>query len=140
MGKKSERKKLKSLGKKLERELNTQVHKWLDHPLTIQEVNDFLEEHVDALSKLREYSELVAQQLNLPTKDDMARIAKLIIQLEEKIDTLEEKVMTLSQSAKETATPLKNLDAASPLLKVNPHITDPRHFLYDLQKMVEREW
>ncbi|WP_100374271.1 hypothetical protein [Bacillus sp. FJAT-45037] len=140
MKKKLDRKFIVGAGKKLERELNDQVQQWLNNPESIRDINDFMNEHVDSLKKLREYSEFITQQLNIPTKDDVARIAKLIIQLEEKIDALDEQVQMIRQSSCNNSKRMKNMDASSPLLMVNPHVTDPRHFLYDLQKMIVQEW
>lgn len=63
-------------------------------------------EQTQALRFIKTFSELAARRLNLPTKDDVANVAKLTIQVEEKIDSLEEKVSILAdqlQDRNETA-------------------------------------
>jgi uncharacterized coiled-coil DUF342 family protein len=48
--------------------------------------------------KINKYQEIFGAQLNLPTKIDVANIAKLSIQAEEKIDSLEEQIWKLQDS------------------------------------------
>lgn len=50
------------------------------------------------LEMLQKNQELVANQLNLPTKVDLANVAKLTIQTEEKLDALEEQIWNLQDS------------------------------------------
>ena len=46
---------------------------------------------------LRQFSEIAAQQLNLPTKDDVASVARLSMQLEEKLDQIEDQLVKLRE-------------------------------------------
>jgi hypothetical protein len=50
--------------------------------------------------KFNKYQEILGAQLNLPTKKDVANIAKLSIQTEEKIDSLEEQLWNIQDSLK----------------------------------------
>lgn len=58
-------------------------------------------EQTQALRFIKGLSELTALRLNLPTKDDVANVARLTIQVEEKIDTLEEKLSILIDKLQE---------------------------------------
>jgi hypothetical protein len=78
----------------------------LDDKKLIGLTKKFMTEQTNALSFIKSLSEMVALRLNLPTKDDVANIAKLNIQVEEKIDSLEEKFAMLAdklQDLPETA-------------------------------------
>ncbi|ERN51650.1 hypothetical protein M3689_15530 [Alkalihalophilus marmarensis] len=164
MGKKSKSKPKRaivtSFGKKLENKMNQQVKEWVESAESVEQMNAMLESHVQSLKKVRGYSELISQQLNIPSKDDVARVANLVIQVEEKIDRLEEKVDRLGEETKtlkkksegvsqrektnkrndSRQTVINNNHAASPMLMVNPHITDPRLFQNELECMLDEEW
>ena len=51
---------------------------------------------------LRKNQEMLANQLNLPTKNDLANVAKLSVQTQEKLDSLEEQIWNLSDSVART--------------------------------------
>ncbi|WP_338451052.1 polyhydroxyalkanoate biosynthesis repressor PhaR [Niallia oryzisoli] len=51
---------------------------------------------------LRKSQEMLANQLNMPTKNDLANVAKLSIQTQEKLDSLEEQIWNLSDSVART--------------------------------------
>ena len=51
---------------------------------------------------LRKNQEMLANQLNLPTKNDLANVAKLSVQTQEKLDSLEEQIWDLSDSVART--------------------------------------
>lgn len=68
----------------------------LDDKKLIGLTKKVMTEQTNALSFIKSLSEFVTLRLNLPTKDDVANIAKLNIQVEEKIDLLEEKFAMLA--------------------------------------------
>ncbi|WP_167553187.1 hypothetical protein [Evansella clarkii] len=68
----------------------------LDDKKLIGLTKKIMTEQTNALSFIKSLSEFVTLRLNLPTKDDVANIAKLNIQVEEKIDSLEEKFAMLA--------------------------------------------
>ncbi len=68
----------------------------LDDKKLIGLTKKVMTEQTNALSFIKSLSEFVTLRLNLPTKDDVANIAKLNIQVEEKIDSLEEKFAMLA--------------------------------------------
>ncbi|MBY0098907.1 hypothetical protein [Mesobacillus maritimus] len=80
---------------KYEKELNTLIQEKLNDHELVNSANEGLQKHLSTLRKLRKFNEFVAQQLNLPTKDDVAAIAKLVMQLEEKLDRIEDLLMHL---------------------------------------------
>jgi hypothetical protein len=91
----SKLKELTLLVAKYEKELNTLIQERLNDNDLINSANEGLQRHLGTLRRLRKFNELVAQQLNLPTKDDVAAIARLVMQLEEKLDRMEDLLMQL---------------------------------------------
>lgn len=56
------------------------------------------ESHARYMELLRKNQELMAGVINIPTKKDVANVAKLSLQTEEKIDILEEQIWNLQDS------------------------------------------
>ncbi|MDQ0255295.1 hypothetical protein J2S74_002677 [Evansella vedderi] len=85
------------LGMKAEDHFNTKIKKqWNDS--NVVKISDLaLKRHLQLLKNLRKYSDVIALQLNLPTKQEVANIAKLAVQIEEKLDDLEEKLLLLTK-------------------------------------------
>ena len=52
---------------------------------------------------------MLANQLNVPTKNDLANAAKLSIQTQEKLDSLEEQIWDLSDSVARTNKEMKSV-------------------------------
>lgn len=86
---------IKQLGIKSEKHLNQFIHKWLDDPEIVKLINNGCKQHVRLLKLIREYVDIVALHLNIPTKDDVANVAKIAIQVEEKLDCLEDKILAV---------------------------------------------
>lgn len=98
---------LSVLASHTETQLNERVQSLLDDPKMIKRAHQCMEKHSSFLEKLREYSEVLALQLNIPTKDDVANVAKLTVQLEEKLDAIEEQIHQLKDYKEETPTRYK---------------------------------
>ncbi|WP_026675146.1 hypothetical protein [Alkalihalobacterium bogoriense] len=87
---------LKKLGLKSEKHLQQYVQSILADEDFMKLMNQLLNKHVTSIKDLHRYTETIAVQLNVPTKRDVAQLAKLAQQIEEKIDDLEEQVMELT--------------------------------------------
>lgn len=85
---------LKLLGKS-ETQLNQLIHTWLNDEKRINLAQMKLQHHTRFISSIHEYVEILALQLNLPTKNDVAKVAKMNIQIEEKLEAIEEKLEDL---------------------------------------------
>ncbi|OLO39332.1 hypothetical protein BTR23_09825 [Alkalihalophilus pseudofirmus] len=91
---------LKSVTLKSEESLNKLIHKLLEDPEIMNLIKLGSKKHAHLIKKVREYSEMLALQLNIPTKNDVANVAQLVRQIEEKLDAIEEKLIDLMQEAK----------------------------------------
>lgn len=88
---------LKLLGIQTENHLNQLIQKRLNDKNLIHFANLSIQKHTEDLKSLRDYQELLALQLNIPTKDDVANVAKIAIQIEEKLDLLENQIFYLME-------------------------------------------
>ncbi|WP_227938255.1 hypothetical protein [Alkalihalobacillus deserti] len=115
MSKKKKKKKqlegLKMFGQKSEAHLNKLIHKWLDDPDIINLIKLGAKQHIRLMKLVREYADVLATQLNIPTKDDVRNVAQLAIQIEEKLDDLEDKMLTISKKAMPGSCQKKNSDS-----------------------------
>jgi hypothetical protein len=88
---------LKLLGLQTENQLNQLIQKRLSDKNLIHLANLSIQKHTEDLKSLHDYQELLALQLNIPTKDDVANVAKIAIQIEEKLDLLENQIFYLME-------------------------------------------
>ncbi|UCZ54936.1 DUF1664 domain-containing protein [Bacillus shivajii] len=86
-----------SISLNLEDYLNKTIKSLLSNIENVEKTGVGLENHAELLKRVRNYTEVLAQQLNLPTKEDVANVAKIVIQIEEKVDELEERLLCLTK-------------------------------------------
>jgi hypothetical protein len=89
---------LKKTGLAIEQQFNQQIQNLLNNEDLVQ----FANEHSDLINSkirsLQKYSEVLSTILQFPTKNDVANVAKLTIQTEEKVDKLEELIIEQTKS------------------------------------------
>ncbi|MBO1000445.1 hypothetical protein IOC57_22230 [Bacillus sp. SD075] len=86
---------LKLLGTQKEQQLNGKIQDLLNNRKLIETISDNAQMQIPRINRMQEASERMSIIMNSPTKKDVVSVAKLVIQLEEKIDRLEEMVSTL---------------------------------------------
>lgn len=91
---------LKKLGFQTEMKLNEQIQGSLNRREIIQLLHKYAHTLAPLLEGLREMVEILSGPLNIPTKNDVANVAKLSIQNEEKLDSIEEQLLILNQHLK----------------------------------------
>lgn len=110
MGKKKKSKKqevnlgklVKQIGYKSEGKLNKWLHQLFEDDQVMKLLKQGAKNHRKGLKELREYMNVIALYLNVPTKEDVANVAKISKQIEEKVDAIEERLMTGSTEVKRT--------------------------------------
>lgn len=60
--------------------------------------------YADAQETLRRAAETTSDQLHLPTKDDLARVAEIILNLERKVDEATDQLFAVARSRMEAST------------------------------------
>ncbi|WP_026561341.1 hypothetical protein [Bacillus sp. J37] len=121
----SEKPELFSLLKKLGFQLEGKVNKYIQDQLNKEEValTANTAGHVLAhlIEAIHDYVEQLSSQLNFPTKRDVGRLGKLIVQSEDKLDNVEEELhevlnlvkelkMMILKDVKDIPTPLEGLE------------------------------
>ncbi|MEQ2526595.1 hypothetical protein WMO40_07770 [Bacillaceae bacterium CLA-AA-H227] len=93
--------KLKRFGFLTELKLNEQIQNGLNRKEIIEFLNQFSFVYAEMLESLNKLVEMISGPLNFPTKNDVANIAKLAIQHEEKLNAIEEQLNSLNQFIRE---------------------------------------
>ncbi|MDQ0232723.1 hypothetical protein [Metabacillus malikii] len=86
---------IKRLAQGSEAQLNEQIQNLLNQEDVVQQIATESNQAASLLRNLQRYDDLVTTILRIPTKDDIANVAKLLIQLEDKIDRLEEELIDI---------------------------------------------
>ncbi|AGX06015.1 MULTISPECIES: hypothetical protein [Bacillaceae] len=102
---------LKKMGMKLEFELNELIKKQLNKEELLLSASSNSAVIASMISQCRNMVELLSIPLNFPTKNDVARVAKLAIQVEEKVDQLDEQMMALSSTLADIKSSVEMLGA-----------------------------
>jgi hypothetical protein len=89
---------IKRITEMWEKGLNDLLMKSLDRSDLVRMTKVGVESHSKYVEILRRNQELLAFYMNLPTKNDVANVAKLTVQAEEKMDLLEEQMWNLQDS------------------------------------------
>lgn len=83
-----------------EKQINDFIFQWSNNNETVRMANRGAAANSFYLDALKKNQEALSSVLNLPTKNDLANIASLTIQTEEKIESLEEQIWGLQDSLK----------------------------------------
>jgi hypothetical protein len=83
-----------------EKQINDFIYLWTDNSEFLKMSKLGTEAHSRYLETLRKNQETMASLLNMPTKNDVANVANLTIQTEEKIEALEEQIWDLQESVR----------------------------------------
>ena len=91
---------LKLLGTQKEQQLNDKIRDFINNRGFIESISNKSQQQVPRINKFQEASERMSIIMNYPTKQDVANVAKLVIQLEEKVDKVEELLLHLTEGEK----------------------------------------
>ncbi|MFJ7830393.1 hypothetical protein ACQKIC_11625 [Peribacillus sp. NPDC046944] len=94
---------LKLLGTQKEQELNDKIREFINNRSFIESISNNSQQQVPRINKFQEASERMSIIMNYPTKQDVANVAKLVIQLEEKVDKVEELLLHLTEGEKRSS-------------------------------------
>jgi hypothetical protein len=89
---------LKKLAQGGESLLNEFIQKWLNQEELTRLVGKNSKLTGEILKRLQQYQDLVTTSLKIPTKDDIANVAKLVLQSEDKLELIEEHFQKLQNS------------------------------------------
>ena len=99
----------KKLSIQWEQRMNDMIHLCTNNNEFIKYAKISSDSNAGYVEWLRKNQEMLANQLNIPTKNDLANAAKLSIQTQEKLDSLEEQIWDLSDSVARTNKEMKSV-------------------------------
>lgn len=106
-----------------EKQMNDMIHLWTNNREFVQfsRLNsDYQNRYAELMKKNQE---VIANQLDLPTKKDLANIAKLSIQTDEKLDSLEEQIWNLQDTVSTTNKDIENIvEISSEIVKLTKQL------------------
>ncbi|WP_113926881.1 hypothetical protein [Bacillus sp. P14.5] len=89
---------LRNAGFQLETQLNEYIHKYMNQKEFAAAASVFKKAHGRLMDLLQEFHETASPHLKNPTKKDLANVAQLIVQVEEKVDVLSDQVAELTEA------------------------------------------
>lgn len=92
---------LKKGGTLLQYRLNNRIKNSLNQMSVIDLTNSKANPLTNKIDQIQNYTEQLSNYLNLPTKTDLANATQLILQSEEKIDSLDDQLFELTNMMKE---------------------------------------
>ncbi|WP_046175334.1 hypothetical protein [Domibacillus indicus] len=88
--------------------LETQLNEWIQNQLNKEQLvlpaALLSNVHGKLIEFISEFQEIISLHLNTPTKDDVANVARLVIQTEEKVDDLNDRMEELAAVIEELST------------------------------------
>ncbi|MGD7023719.1 hypothetical protein ACQCVK_14050 [Rossellomorea vietnamensis] len=89
---------LRNAGFQLETQLNEYIHKYMNQKEFAAAASVFKKAHGRLMDLLQEFHETASPHIKSPTKQDVANIAQLVVQVEEKVDVLSDQVAELTET------------------------------------------
>ncbi|WP_078428121.1 polyhydroxyalkanoate biosynthesis repressor PhaR [Alkalihalobacterium alkalinitrilicum] len=106
-----------------EKQLNEMFYLWTNNPEFVRYTKMNSDANANFLEFFRKNQEFLANQLNIPTKTDLANVSKIAIQTEEKLDLLEEQIWNLSDSFTETNKEIESIvEVSREVIKVTKQL------------------
>jgi polyhydroxyalkanoic acid synthase PhaR subunit len=81
-----------------ERAWNTVFERTVNNPPFAESTGKMLETFLAAQKTVRDNMRSYLEQINLPTRDDIARLGELVISLEEKVDQLDDRLSAIERT------------------------------------------
>ena len=128
---------LKKLAQGGESLLNEFIQKWLNQEELTRLVGNNSNMTGEIIKRLQKYQDLVTTALKIPTKDDIANVAKLVLQSEDKLELIEEQFKKLQNSLGNNCA-AKAQVLADTLDKLNEKVECLSHRLREIEPEKER--
>src|SRR5216684_5836715 len=86
-----------------ERAWNAILERTVNNPAFAESTGKVLETFLSAQKTVRDNMRSYLEQINLPTREDIARLGELIVSLEEKVDQLDDRLARIERAVSETS-------------------------------------
>src|SRR5579859_6340413 len=98
-----------------ERAWNAVLERTVNNPAFAESSGKILETFLSAQKTVRDNMRSYLEQINLPTREDIARLGELIVLLEEKVDQLDDRLARIEGAvAQQAADPARSAHPARP--------------------------
>lgn len=130
-----------------EKQINDFIYLWTNNNEFVKISNLGTELHSRSLEAFKKNQEALAGVMNMPTKNDVANVAALTVQAEEKIEALEEQIWELQDSVKLQTKDIESVVEASKeiikltkqlkteLVKTKKELADTKSLKNELQEI-----
>jgi polyhydroxyalkanoic acid synthase PhaR subunit len=88
-----------------ERAWNAVLERTVNNPAFAESSGKILETFLSAQKTVRDNMRSYLEQINLPTREDIARLGELIVALEEKVDQLDDRLSRIEETLHPPASP-----------------------------------
>ncbi|MDM5328211.1 polyhydroxyalkanoate biosynthesis repressor PhaR [Neobacillus sp. CF12] len=138
---------LKNYSELWEKQINDFIYLWTNNTEFVKMSKVGTQTQSRYLEAIRKNQETLAGVLNIPTKNDLANVATLTIQTEEKIESLEEQIWDLQDSMKSQSKEIESVVEISKeiikltkqlkteLVKTKKELADSKDIQNELQEM-----
>ncbi len=104
-----------------ERAWNTVLERTVSNPAFAESSGKLLETFLSAQKTVRDNMRTYLEQVNLPTREDIARIGELIVSLEEKVDQLDDRLSAIEAALRAQAAAASAINpSATPATPAEP--------------------
>src|ERR671926_1305467 len=86
-----------------ERAWNAVLERTVNNPAFAESSGKILETFLSAQKTVRDNMRMYLEQINLPTREDIARLGELIVSLEEKVDQLDDRMSAIEATLRSRA-------------------------------------
>lgn len=97
-----------------ERAWNAVLERTVNNPAFAESSGKILETFLSAQKTVRDNMKSYLEGINLPTREDIARLGELIVSLEEKVDQLDDRLARIERSIAEASTSSSAAPARKP--------------------------
>ncbi len=97
-----------------ERAWNAVLERTVNNPAFAESSGKILETFLSAQKTVRDNMRSYLEQINLPTREDIARLGELIVSLEEKVDQLDDRLANLERSVSAATAAATKTDDSTP--------------------------
>ena len=131
----------KNFSNRWEQRMNDMIHLYTNNNYFIKYAKMSSDSDARYVEWLRKNQEMLANRLNLPTKNDLANVAKLSVQTEDKLDSLEEQIWNLSDSVARTNKEMESgVEVSHEVVKMtkqlNTQLTETKEELAELKNLL----
>lgn len=113
----------KKFNDQLEKQMNEFIHLYTDNQAFLHFTKNSTDAQVRYYEIFKKNQDILANQLNLPTKSDLTNVIKISLQTEEKLDSLEEQIWHLQDTISNSNLEIESIvDVTRDIIKLSKQL------------------